>query len=415
MDIPRPKPKKTKRNVLLAAAAVGLLGFTYFLSTLKAAAPTVEKAAVWTDTVTRGPMLRQVKGPGTLVPEQVRWLTANTAGRVERIHVKAGERIEAATVLMELANPDVQLQALEAERQLASAKADLLNLKMRLEADALNARSAYAQVKAQAAEADRQAEATKALLDKEVISRVEAANAADRETETKARLEYEQRRVAMLSEGARAQIAAQEGQIRRLQDVARFRKEQVDGMKVTSPEAGLLTEVRVEPGQWVVPGTILARVVQPERLKAELRVAETQAKDVTLDQRVEVDTRNGIVEGKVARIAPAASCGTVLVEVALDNGQLPKGARPDLTVEGTIELERLPNVLSVGRPAGAQGGATVTLFKMTPGSDEAIRVPVQLGRTSVHRVEVVGGLTEGDQVVLSDMSQWDSVERVRLR
>ncbi|HZI05381.1 MAG TPA: HlyD family efflux transporter periplasmic adaptor subunit, partial [Archangium sp.] len=210
------------------------------------------------------------------------------------------------------------------------------------------------------------------------------------------------------------QLAAQAGQIERLKAVARFRRNQVDSMQVKAGEGGVLSELPLELGQWVTPGTVLAKVVKPEKLKAELRIAETQARDIQAGQRAEVDTRNGIVEGTVARIAPAASQGTVRVEVML-TGELPKGARPDLTVEGTVELERLGEVLSMGRPAGAQPNATVSLFKLVPGSDEAVRVPVRLGRGSVNSIEVVQGLAEGDQVVLSDMTAWDAVERVRLR
>jgi multidrug efflux pump subunit AcrA (membrane-fusion protein) len=256
--------------------------------------------------------------------------------------------------------------------------------------------------------------ATVALLDRSLVPTLEAQQASDKSTEFTTRLTLERKRLAVLQASTREQLAAQGGQIARFQAVARFRRAQVESMQVKAGEAGVLTELPLELGQWVTPGTVLAKVVKPERLKAELRIAETQARDIQLGQRAEVDTRNGLVEGVVARVAPAASQGTVGVEVRL-TGELPRGARPDLTVEGTVELERLGEVLSMGRPAGAQPHATVTLFKLVQGSDEAVRIPVRLGRGSVNSIEILQGLAEGDQVVLSDMSAWDAVERVRLR
>ena len=414
VDIPRTRKPNRKPWIYGTVGVVALAAVTLGLSQLKAAAPTVERGSVWLDSVKRGPMLRQVKGAGTLVPEYIRWLTADTAGRVERIHVRPGAPVQADTLLMELSNPDVQLQALEAERQLASAEAELIALRTTLETQRISQEAALASLEAESAHAGRQAQATVALLDRAFVPTLEAQQTREKAGELSTRLELERRRLSVIQVSTKEQLAAQQGQIERLKAVARFRRTQVESMQVKAGEAGVLTELPLELGQWVTPGTVLAKVVKPERLKAELRIAETQARDIQVGQRAQVDTRNGVVEGTVARVAPAASQGTVRVEVTLPD-ELPKGARPDLTVEGTVELERLGDVLFVGRPAGAQPNSTVSLFRLMPGSDEAVRIPVQLGRGSVNSIEVVQGLTEGDQVVLSDMTAWDAVDRVRVR
>jgi multidrug efflux pump subunit AcrA (membrane-fusion protein) len=283
-----------------------------------------------------------------------------------------------------------------------------------METQRISQEATLASLEAESANAGRQAQATVALLDRAFIPTLEAQQTREKAGELSTRLELERRRLTVLQASTKEQLAAQQGQIERLKAVARFRRTQVESMQVKAGEAGVLTELPLELGQWVTPGTVLAKVVKPERLKAELRIAETQARDIQVGQRAQVDTRNGVVDGTVARIAPAASQGTVRVEVTLPD-ELPKGARPDLTVEGTVELERLGDVLFVGRPAGAQPNSTVSLFRLLPGSNEAVRIPVQLGRGSVNSIEVVQGLTEGDQVVLSDMTAWDAVDRVRVR
>ncbi len=414
VDIPKtPRPRR-KPWLLIGLGVLVLAGITAGLSQLGTAAPTVERGGVWLDTVKRGPMLRQVKGAGTLVPEHIRWLTADTAGRVERIHLRPGTAVTADTLLLELSNPDVQLQALEAERQLASAEAELIALRARLETERLTQRAALATLENESTTAETLARASGVLLDRALVPVLEVQQVRGRAGELSARLELERQRLALLQSTTREQITAQTGQIERLRAVARFRRAQVESMRVRAGETGVLSELPLELGQWVTPGTVLAKVVRPERLKAELRIAETQARDIQPGQRVQVDTRNGLVEGTVARIAPVASQGTVRVEVSLP-GELPRGARPDLGIEGTVELERLGDVLNVGRPAGAQPQSTLSLFKLVPGGDEAVRVPVQLGRGSVNTIEVVQGLAEGDQVILSDMTAWDAVERVRLR
>ncbi|NOK02214.1 MULTISPECIES: HlyD family secretion protein [unclassified Myxococcus] len=414
MDIPKAKKPRRKPWVIAIGGACALLLVTVGLSRLRPAAPTVERASVWLDTVKRGPMVRQVKGAGTLVPEYIRWLTADTAGRVERIHVRPGATVTADTLLLELSNPDVQLQALEAERQLASVEADLIQVRMELETQRLAQEAMVAALINESAEAGRRSDANEALHQKAHIGDLEMQQAREKAAELSRRLELERKKLQVVASSMKEQLTAQQGQVERLKAVARFRRAQVESMKVLAGEDGVLQDLPLELGQWVTPGVLLAKVVKPERLKAELRIAETQARDIQPGLKALVDTRNGVVEGQVARVAPAASQGTVRVEVSLP-AELPRGARPDLTVEGTVELERLGDVLSVGRPAGAQPNATMALFRLMPGSDEAVRVPVQLGRGSVNAVEVLQGLQEGDQVVLSDMAAWDAVERVRLR
>jgi len=414
VDIPRKKVPKTKRNVALVAATVLVVGgITFGLSRLKAAAPTVDRSSVWTDTVKRGPMLRQVKGPGSLVPEQIRWITADTAGRIERLPLRPGARVEGGQILMELSNPDVMLQALDAERQLAQAKADLISMRNTLKTQELAQRSSIATLHTDEADAKRKADAFKNL--KGVLSDIELNQQIDKAQELQKRAQIESERLDVMNASLRDQVRAQEAQIERLKAVVSFRQKQVESMKVKAPDDGVLSELPLELGQWVTPGALLAKVVKPERLKAELRIPETQAKDVALGQKAEIDTRNGIVPGVVSRIAPSASQGSVLVEVQFGGAELPKGARPDLTVEGTVELEKLNNVLYVGRPAGAQPDSTVELFKLVKDSDLAVRSKVKLGRSSVSTIEVKDGLQEGDAVVLSDMTAWDNADRVRLR
>ena len=415
VDIPR-KPRNTRgRNLAVSAGGLAAVAaITISLSRLKSAAPVVEKSSLWTDTVKRGPMLREVKGPGTLVPEQIRFITADTAGRVERIPLRPGAPVEPGTILMELSNPDVMLQALDAERQLAQAQADLINLKATVSGNALLTEGGLATLEAQAADAERRGKADQGLAKDGVISGVEAQQAVEHATELRDRLKFERARLSVVAGSGKEQVAAQEAQIGRLKAVVAFRRKQVDSMKVRSVDKGVLSELPLELGQWVVPGQQLAKVVQPDRLKATLRIPETQARDLALRLPAVVDTRNGLVNGTVSRISPAANQGSVEVDIALE-GELPRGARPDLTVEGTIEIEKLANVLYVGRPAGAQPQGQVELFKLSKDGDEAHRVKVRLGRSSVSTVEIVEGLNEGDQVILSDMSAWDSTDRVRLR
>jgi HlyD family secretion protein len=415
VDIPRKPRNRRKRNLIFAACAAAVIAaITFGLSRLRAAAPVVDRGGLWTDTVKRGPMLREVKGPGTLVPERIRFITADTAGRVERIPLRPGAQVEPGTVLLELSNPDVMLQALDAERQLAQAQADLINLRATADGNTLTTRSSVATLEAQAADAQRRAKADQKLAAEGVISEVEARQQVERAEELRSRLDLERKRLGVVAGSGKEQVAAQEAQIERLKAVVAFRRKQVDSMKVRSVDRGVLSELPLELGQWVTPGALLAKVVQPEQLKAVLRIPETQARDLALQLAAAVDTRNGVVQGRVSRISPSANQGSVEVDISLP-AELPRGARPDLTVEGTIEIEKLQNVLFVGRPAGAQAGGQTELFKIVKGGDEAHRVKVRLGRSSVSTVEIVDGLAEGDAVILSEMSQWDATDRVRLR
>jgi HlyD family secretion protein len=394
-----------------AAAAVILL-ITLGLSRLKPAAPSVERATVWIDQVKRGPMLRQVRGLGTLVPEEIRWIPALTPGRVERIVTLPGTELKPETVILELSNPELELEALDAESQLRAAEAQLTELKVRLKSQHLDQQAAAARVQAEYNQAKLRADADEELAGQGLLADINYKVSRGTADELANRHRIEQERLSIAEEAIEAQIAVQDAQVERSRAFARLKRSQVQGLRVRGGIAGMLQQVGVEVGQQVTPGTNLARVAQPEKLKAVIRIAETQAKDVQIGQVAAIDTRNGVVPGKVSRIDPAVQNGTVTVDVAL-NGTLPKGARPDLTVDGTIELERLEDVLFVGRPAQGQPESLVGLFRL--GEDgEADRVKVKLGRASVNTIEVVEGLKEGEQVILSDTSAWDAFDRIRL-
>lgn len=414
MDIPREPKKKHKRFVYGGAAVLGLIAVTIALSSLGPAAPSVDRATVWVDTVRRGTMVRQVRGPGTLVPEQIRWVPALTAGRVERKLLQPGTRVESGTVLLEMSNPEVQLELLEAERQLGSARAELVNLRTSLESQRLNQEGVVATVRRQYLDAKRSAEAAVELAKQGLIADAELARTREAAEELEARLEIEQERLKVMTGAVPDQLDVQRGQVRRLENIVEFQRRRVASMKVTAGEAGVLQDLPVEEGQWVLPGQTLAKVVQPERLKAVLRIPETQARDVALGQPVLIDTRRDTIPGRVVRIDPAVQAGAVAVDVALE-GELPPGARPDLSVDGTIEVERLEDVLYVSRPAYGQAYSPVGLFRLVAGGGVAERVTARLGASSVNTIEIQDGLQEGDVVVLSDMSAWDAHDRVRLR
>ncbi|WP_394844759.1 efflux RND transporter periplasmic adaptor subunit [Pendulispora brunnea] len=411
MDIPRVRRANHRAWLLPLLGFAVVLLVTVFVGRLKAAAPTLERSTLWVGVVKRGPMLRQVKGNGRLVPEQTQWITTETAGRIEQIAGRAGMVVQPETPLMELTNADLVLQALQAEREVASAEADLLQMTSRLRTQQLKERGSLATLVAELIDAEHRARAYTNGAG-EVFTELDVHRMQAHATELTSRVALAREQVDVVAQSLRDEIAAQRSQISRRREVAAFRKRQVDSMHVRAGGSGVLQEIPVELGQWVVPGTVLAKVVQPERLKAEIRVSEVQAKDLILGQHAEVDTRNGTITGHVARIATAASQGTVSVEIALE-GDLPKGARPDLTVEGYIELERLSDVVFVERPAGVQTDGPSTLFRVTSGQAERIRVV--LGRSSVNQIEVREGLREGDEVVLSDMTRWDNVDRVNIR
>ena len=416
MDIPRPsqaRKKKIRRILIAAGSLVAVLLISLGLSRLRPAAPRVERSTVVVDTVKRGELLRQVRGLGTLVPEEVRWIPAITEGRVERLVVLPGTPVRADTVVLELSNPELELAALDAESQLRAAEAALIELKVRLESQRLDQEAAAARVQADYHQARLRADADAELARNGLIAEINLKVSQVTADELANRNRIEQKRLAIAGEAIRAQVAVQEAQVEQRRALAGLRRKQVRDLKVKAGLDGVLQQLPVEVGQSVTPGTPLAKVAQPEKLKAVVRIAETQAKDILVGQRATVDTRNGIIEGRVSRVDPAAQQGTVTVDIALLGG-LPKGARPELSVDGTIELERLEDVLYVGRPAQGQAESLVGLFKLDEGSAEATRVRVELGRASVNAVEVRSGLKVGDQVVLSDTSAWDAFDRIRL-
>ncbi len=420
MDIPRPasvaQSKKRKQIMFGVAGIVVTALVSVFLARLQPAAPTVERATVWVDTVKRGPMLRQVRGLGTLVPvdEARRWVPASTQGRVERIILRPGAQVTPDTVVLELSDPQVQQALNDADQQLRASEADFNSLKARLDAETLNQRAQAAIVKADFQNAQTEREMNEGLSKDGLVSNLVLRQSVVRAESLKTRDGIETDRLKVSQQSALAQLASAQALVDQRRSNLALRRQQVDQLRVRAGMTGVLEQVPVEVGQQVAPGTNLVRVADPTRLKAELRIAETQAKDLTIGQVASVDTRNGIIAGKVIRIDPAAANGTVTVDVALE-GPLPRGARPDLSVDGTIELERLDNVLYVGRPAFGQEQSTVGLFKLDKATGEASRSQVQLGRSSVNTIEILGGLAEGDEVVLSDMSAWDQFDRIRLR
>jgi len=418
VDIARPaiiaRQRRTRRITYGAAGVVAVLLITLGLSRLKPAAPSVDRGTLVIDTVKRGGMLRQVRGLGTLVPEELRWIPAATEGRVERIVVQPGSTVSPDTVILELSNPELEMQALDAESQLRAAEAQHAELKVRLESQHLDQEAAAASVQADYAQARMRADTDQQLAEQGLVADLNRKLSRVAADQLENRNRIEQRRLAIAGDSIKAQLAGQQAQVEQKRVLARLRRSQVKAQAVRAGIGGMLQQVPVEVGQRVSPGTILAKVAEQNRLKAVIKVAETQAKDIQIGQAASIDTRNGIVDGRVSRVDPAAQNGTVTVDVALTS-ELPKGARPDLSVDGTVELERLENILYVGRPAqGGQGPGPVGLFKLEEGGSTATRVTVRLGRTSVSTVEVVGGLKEGDQVILSDTSAYDAVDRIRL-
>ena len=418
MDIARPaiiaRQRRTRRIAYGAASFVAVLLITLGLSRLKPAAPSVDRGTLVIDTVKRGGMLRQVRGNGTLVPEELRWIPAATEGRVERIVVQPGSTVSPDTIILEPSNPELEMQALDAESQLRAAEAQYAELKVRLESQHLDQEAAAASVQADYAQARMRADTDQQLADQGLVADLNRKLSRVAADQLENRNRIEQRRLAIAGDSIKAQLAGQQAQVEQKRVLARLRRNQVKAQAVRAGIGGMLQQVPVEVGQRVTPGTILAKVAEQNRLKAVIKVAETQAKDVQIGQPASIDTRNGVVDGRVSRVDPAAQNGTVTVDVAFTS-ELPKGARPDLSVDGTVELERLENILYVGRPAqGGQGPGPIGLFKLEEGGSTATRVTVRLGRASVSTVEVVGGLKEGDQVILSDTSAYDAVDRIRL-
>jgi len=416
VDIARPdllEKKKKKRIVWAAVAATAVVLLTLGVSRLKPAAPSVERATVVIDSVQRGEMVREVRGLGTLVPEDIRWFPALTEARVERRVLLPGTIVEPGSVILELSNPELITQLQDAESQARAAEARYTELKVRLQSQLLDQKAAAARVQAEARQARLQADADAELAKNGLIAGLTLKLSQSAADELEHREGIERQRLEIAGEANDAQLKVQLAEVEQRRAQAQLRRSQVEALKVRAGISGVLQVVPVEVGQRVAPGTNLARVARPERLKAEIRIPETQARDVVPGQKAVVDTRNGVVAGRVIRVDPAVQNGTVTVDIALV-GELPKGARPDLTVDGTIELERLADVLHVGRPAMGQPQSTVGLFRIVKGTNEAVRVRVVLGQASVSTIEVKQGLEVGDEVILSDTSAWDSADRIRL-
>lgn len=413
VDIKREPPKKTKRNIMIGAALAAVALITAFLSQLEARPPSVNRAELWVDSVVRSDMLRQVRAPGTLVPERIRYVVAVTSGRVEAKPLTAGVTVKPSTLILELSNPDVQLEYLNAQRAVADAEQALVNLQTLLETGVLTQQSQVGQTRTLRAQALREADVFAALDKRGLSSANEVARAKEQAAELESRIKIEEQRLAVMKSAAVEQVRLAKTNLDRLRAIERFQAQRVASMKVTAGEDGVLQTLNGELGQWVLAGTVLATVAQPGRLKAVLRVPETLAPDVVLGQKTSIDTRNGFVNGRVMRVDPTAQNGTVTVEVALE-GPLPRGARSDLSVDGTIEVERLINVLHVGRPAYGQPESTVGLFKVDPSGNTATRVNVRLGKTSVNTIEIQSGLSPRDSVIISDMSRFDNVQKVRI-
>jgi len=417
MDIHRQgivEKKRRNRWLLSAAGVLAVAVVTVALAGLDPAAPTVDRDTVWIGKVERGNFERQVRGHGTLVPEDLRWIQARTTGRVEVIHVKPGHRVEADGVILELSNPEVTQSAADAENALRRAEAELESLRMNLISSELDQRARVAELDAEFTKASLEAEANRELNSKGLISEIQLRSSEAMAEALATRQEIEAQRVEMNPKANRAFLAAKEAEVEQHRALYRLRTDQLDALAVRAGIAGVVQEVPVEIGQEVAPGTMLAKVAEPTLLQAELRVPATRARDVRPGQSVSVDTRNGIVDGTVTRVDPSVHEGSVMVEVRLD-GALPEGARPDMAVDGAIRIEELNDVLFIGRPVQSQENASIGLYRLEDDGEHARRVSVKLGRSSVDTIEIIDGLQEGDRVILSDTSRWDDNERIRLR
>jgi HlyD family secretion protein len=418
MDIARPdiKRQKRRRQIVGLVTGMALLGIvTIGVSRLKPAAQEVERSTVWTDTVKRGPMLRQVRGLGSLIPSQefTRQIPAETEATVVRIRMLPGSQVKADSILLEMSNPQVEQAALDAKLQLKAAEAEYQSLRVKLQSDLMNQKAGAATVTADYSQAKLQSETDKALYGLGVISGLAYKASKGKADELTTRNNIEDERLDINQKAIESQMAEQQAKVDQVRALAELKQKQLDALKVRAGIDGVLVDLPLQVGQHVLPGTMLAKAVQPNHLIAELKIAETQARDVQIGQPSVVDTHNGTVSGTVMRVDPAVQNGTVTVDVQL-TGELPKGARPDLSVDGTIDLERLENVLYVGRPAFGQENSTISLFKLDPESKGAVRVPVKVGRASVNSIQIIEGLHEGDTVILSDMSRSDNTDRIRL-
>ncbi|MEK6323994.1 MAG: HlyD family efflux transporter periplasmic adaptor subunit [Acidobacteriota bacterium] len=416
MDIPRKsaaKKRRVRRILYALTAVVAVALITVGVSRLKPAAPSVDDATLWKGTVTRGPMLRNVRGLGTLVPEEIRYVPAISTGRIEKRLVQPGAQVKADTVLMELTNPEIQQAFVDAESQLRGAGANLTTLKVQMDKTILDQEASLAQVSSDFKKAKMQYEVNDSLATQGLKSKLELQLSQIAAEDLDNRVTLERKRLAGSRAEAKARLAAEDEKVRQLRDAVQLKRRQLDALIVRAGIDGELQTVAVQVGQQVTLGQELARVANPKRLKAELKISETQAKDIQLGQPVSVDTRNGIIAGRVIRIDPSVQNGTRTVDASLE-GELPKGAVPDLSVDGTIQLEKLDNILWVNRPVHGSENATIGIFKLDPDRAGASRVQVKLGKGSVTTIEVIDGLKEGDIVILSDTTQWDNNDRIRL-
>ena len=420
MDIIRDtKPQKKKKKLVWTSIIVGGVAIlTLGIRQLRSAAPSVDGATVWRDTVARGTMVRQVRGPGTLIPEQMRWITAVTAGRIEQILSLPGTEVDAGDMIMRMSNPDVDMQLLQAQQQLSQAQAALAQLRTSLQTQELTQRGTVATVRTQYLDAKRVYETNQQLFDEnpDLVARAELERSKESMEELSTRLQIEQDRLDVMTGTSQAQLDAQQEQIDRLRDLVNFNRDRLGSMQVRVPVAGVLAplDIPLQEGQWVQSGQQLSRVVVPGRLKAEIRIPQTQAQDIVVGQQALIDTRTDTIIGQVVRIDPAVRNGTVTIDVALPPN-LPPSARPDLSVDGNVIIDRLEDVVYVGRPTFGQANQQVSIFRLTPDGQYAERVTVRLGASSVNEIEVREGLQPGDVVILSDMSQWDGFDRVRIK
>lgn len=415
VDIKRDPPKKTKQYIYGALGVIALVAITVWVSTLEAAPPTVEAATVWTGKVQQGELLRQVRGPGTLVPENPLIVSARTAGRVEKVVIDPGAQVTPETLIMELSNPDLELQVQNAEWEWRRAEASFTQLRVQLDQQRLQQESVVAQVQAQYNQARLRADRDQQLYEENLTSQITMLMSKSQAEELENRLRIETTRLENLEESNRAQLEAQRVQVDQRQAEFQLRQRDLGALQVRATIVGVLQEVPVDEGQQVQPGVVLARVADPTDLKAQLRIAQTQAGEVVIGQSATIDTRNGVVAGRVTRIDPAVVQGTVTVDVELLTDELPPGARPDLSVDGRIEIERLVDVKFVDRPAFGQADQSVGLFKLLPGGSEAVRTTVRFGASSVDKIVVLEGLEVGDEIILSDMSRYDTADKVRIR
>jgi RND family efflux transporter MFP subunit len=418
MDISRPDIKKKKMQrqwVVAVCAVVALVAVAFFVMRLKPAAPEVDRATVWTDVVKRGPLLRQVRGPGTLVPreDKIRLIPSETEATVVRIRVLPGAKVEPDTILMDLVDPTLTQELLDAQLALKGAQADYINTRAKVQSDLMDQKAIGATVNADYSQAQLQAKTDKSLYDLGVISGLTYSASKGKADELVTRDDLEKQRLTLNEKAIETQLAVQQTKVDQAKALLGLKQKQLDALSVRAGISGVLVELDHQVGEHVTAGTTLAKVVQPDQLKASLKIAETQARDIQIGQPAEVDTHNGVIDGKVMRIDPAVVNGTVTVDVELA-GALPQGARPDLSVDGTIDLDRMADVLYVGRPAFGNENSTISLFKLSADGKTAVRVPVKVGRASVNSIQVIEGLQAGDTVILSDMSRQDNTDRIRL-